>query len=332
MESVRTRDVERQLAALAALLARRRVAVLTGAGCSTESGIPDYRGAGRPRRSTPLLYQVFLRDPAARRRYWARSLVGWPRVAKARPNAAHRALARLEREGLVRGLVTQNVDGLHGAAGSRRVVELHGDLARVRCVGCDRRESRAAVQRRLLALNPGFGPAPAARIRAAPDGDAAEVHEAAEGRAPDVRAAPDGDAEIDEGALASFRTVSCRRCGGVLKPDVVFFGENVPRERVEAARRVVDRADALLVVGSSLAVHSGFRFVRQARANGVPVAIVNLGATRGDALARLRVEGRAGRVLPAVADRLLGTGAFGWRPRLSGEAPAVDGPGRASRS
>jgi NAD+-dependent protein deacetylase sirtuin 4 len=273
-------DAGGTLDALCALARGRRVVALTGAGCSTESGIPDYRGEGtRERARNPIQHREFVRDPEARRRYWARSVIGWPKVARARPNPGHRALAALEEAGALAGVITQNVDGLHGAAGSRRVIELHGALARVRCRGCDAIEARAALQRRLLADNPGW-----------------------EARA--AEAAPDGDAELPSALVARFRVVDCAGCGGVLQPDVVFFGASVPRPVVDAAWRLLDEAEALLVVGTSLAVFSGYRFVRRAAERALPIAIVNLGATRGDPLARLRVEARAGAALPALAARL----------------------------
>jgi NAD+-dependent protein deacetylase sirtuin 4 len=276
--------------ALVRLLRERRVVVLSGAGCSTESGIPDYRGPGRRNRSrTPMLYQEFVRDPEARVRYWSRSAVGWPRFARARPNEAHRALARLEEAGLVRGVITQNVDGLHQAAGSRAVVELHGALARVRCLDCGTPESRTAVQARLGALNPDH-------LRGA-------------ALAPG-RLAPDGDAEVGADATGRFRVPACLPCGGILKPDVVFFGENVPRDRLAEAWRVFEGAEALLVAGSSLTVYSGRRFVLRAAREGRPVAIVNLGPTRGDEEAALKLEGRLGEALPRLADALsCGSGA-----------------------
>lgn len=266
------------LDALADLLRGRRVAVLSGAGCSTESGIPDYRGPETRRRArNPVQYQAFMTDPGARVRYWARSTVGWPRFRQARPNAGHAALAHLEAAGVVYGVVTQNVDRLHQAAGSRRVVELHGALAEVRCLTCGALSSREAHQRRLAALNPGWAPRTA-------------------------ELAPDGDAEL--GDVAGFLVPACRDCGGVLKPNVVFFGESVPRATVEAAYALVAEADVLLVVGSSLAVYSGYRFVRWAAQAARPVAIVTLGATRGDALATLRVEARLGEALPRLAAAL----------------------------
>ncbi len=266
--------------ALVALIQGRRVAVLSGAGISTESGIPDYRGAETRRRArSPIQYQAFVTEPAARARYWARSTIGWPRLSQAQPNAGHRALARLEAAGLVSGIITQNVDRLHHAAGSRRVVELHGALAEVDCLNCNARETRAALQQRLLDLNPDRSTRPA-------------------------ELAPDGDAELAEAAERAFRAPACRHCGGVLKPAVVFFGEHVPRERVAAAWQVFAEAEVLLVVGSSLAVYSGYRFVLKAAKEALPIAIVNLGPTRGDALARVRIAKRLGVVLPELAAAL----------------------------
>ena len=263
------------LETLTELLTRGRFVALTGAGISTESGIPDYRGpTTRERARNPIQHRQFVESSAARQRYWARSVVGWPKMAAARPNAGHHALAELERRGHLSGVITQNVDGLHHAAGSRTVVELHGALARVRCLGCDTVEPRSEVQARLLQENPGFSPEDAAM-------------------------APDGDAEL--GGVDDFRVVDCRACGGVLKPDVVFFGGSVPRPVVDDAFALLDTADALLVVGSSLAVFSGYRFVRRARERNIPVALVNLGPTRADGEATLRVEGRAGEVLAALA-------------------------------
>jgi NAD-dependent SIR2 family protein deacetylase len=267
---------------LTEVLAGRRVAVLTGAGCSTESGIPDYRGDGRPVARAPIVHDAFVRSAHVRRRYWARAMVGWPRFAAARPNAAHAALAALEEAGVVAGIVTQNVDRLHQAAGSRRVVELHGALADVRCLACDAGEPRAEVQRRLCDANPGW------------------IERAAAAQA------PDGDAELPPDDLASFVVVGCRRCGGALMPRVVFFGGTVPRPTVDSAFALVDGAEALLVVGSSLAVYSGFRFVRRAAERGLPIAIVNLGPTRGDDLGAIRVAERAGALLPRLAAVLAG--------------------------
>jgi NAD+-dependent protein deacetylase sirtuin 4 len=270
---------------LAALLAGRRVVVLTGAGCSTESGIPDYRGNGRPVRRPPIVHDAFVRSAHVRRRYWARATLGWPRLEAARPNGAHAALAALETAGVVAGVVTQNVDGLHQAAGSRTVIELHGALADVRCLDCQEIQPRREVQHRLLAANAGWLDRAAAL---APDGDAEPV------------LAVDALHEAE----ASFVVVGCRSCGGTLMPRVVFFGGTVPRATVESAFALCDQAQALLVVGSSLAVYSGFRFVRRAAEHGVPIAIVNLGPTRADDLSALRVAARAGTLLPRLAARL----------------------------
>ncbi|HEX8699383.1 MAG TPA: NAD-dependent protein deacetylase [Myxococcaceae bacterium] len=268
------------LGALVELLRGRRIAVLTGAGCSTESGIPDYRGPGtRARARNPIQHMEFLNRPEVRARYWARSLIGWPRFSVAQPNAAHHALADMERNGNVLGLITQNVDRLHHAAGSTRIIELHGALAEVRCLSCEGREPRAALQERLLALNPDF-----------------LQHQ--------VELRPDGDAELPVEAVRAFRVADCLRCGGPLKPDVVFFGDNVPRPTVEAAFSMLEEADALLVAGSSLAVFSGYRFVLRASERHMPIALLNIGESRGDALADVRVEARVGEVLPQLAAAL----------------------------
>ena len=263
------------------LLRGRRAVVLAGAGCSTESGIPDYRGPdAKPR--APIQYQEFVRSEAARVRYWARSAVGWPRFSAAQPNAGHYALAELEDAGVVQGIITQNVDGLHHAAGSRRVVELHGSLASVRCLGCGRMEARDGWQARLLSMNADW----ARRLSV------------------EVEQAPDGDAELPAWAMESFHVPACDGCGGVIKPDVVFFGENVPREWVEDAWRLFGQAEVLLVAGSSLTVYSGRRFIYRAQQDGVPIAIVNLGPTRADEAAAAKVEGRLGTVLPRLAEAL----------------------------
>jgi len=268
------------LGPLVQLLRGRRIVALTGAGCSTESGIPDYRGPGtRARARNPIQHMEFLKRPEVRARYWARSLIGWPRFSVARPNAAHQALADMERTGHVLGLITQNVDRLHHAAGSTRVIELHGALAEVRCLSCESREPRAALQQRLLALNPDF------------------VQRQVELR-------PDGDAELPVEAVQSFRVADCLRCSGPLKPDVVFFGDNVPRPTVEAAFAMLEEADALLVVGSSLAVFSGYRFVLRASERHMPIGMLNIGESRGDALADVRVQARVGEVLPQLAAAL----------------------------
>ncbi len=244
----------------------RRLFVLTGAGCSTGSGIPDYRDAdGQWKRAQPVTFQAFMGGEKTRRRYWARSLVGWRRIRRARPNDAHHALARLETKGGIELILTQNVDRLHQAAGSARVIDLHGRIDLVRCMDCKRRSPREELQDELGRLNADWL-----------DLDATE--------------APDGDADLEEADFSSFVVPSCRRCGGVLKPDVVFFGENVPRDRVDAASRRLEEADAMLIVGSSLMVYSGFRFVERAASAGKPVAAVNLGRTRADALLTLKRE------------------------------------------
>lgn len=267
--------------ALAALhrwiAARRSVFVLTGAGCSTASGIPDYRDEqGAWKRRPPVMIQAFRAEDATYRRYWARAYAGWPRFTAAEPGGAHHALAAWERAGSLARLVTQNVDGLHQRAGSRAVLDLHGRLDDVICLGCGRRTTRAAVQDAMAASNARW--------------DAASLP------------APDGDADIEAAAVEAFHAPRCDGCGGLLKPDVVFFGENVPRARYEDAREALARADALLVAGSSLMVYSGFRFVRQAHEMGLPIAIVNRGRTRGDEFAQLKVEGDVGTVLTEVID------------------------------
>jgi NAD-dependent SIR2 family protein deacetylase len=250
----------------------RRVFVLTGAGCSTASGIPDYRDErGEWKRKPPVMYQAFRSQDATYRRYWARAFAGWTRFTAAEPSAAHHALAAWERGGSLSRLVTQNVDGLHQRAGSRAVIDLHGRLDVVLCLGCGERTPRADVQDAMAASNPEW--------------NAAAV------------AAPDGDADIDAALIEQFNAPRCPSCGGLLKPDVVFFGENVPDARYEQARTALEAADALLVVGSSLMVYSGFRFVRQAHEAGLPIAIVNRGHTRGDELAALKVEGDVGAIL-----------------------------------
>jgi NAD-dependent SIR2 family protein deacetylase len=263
------------------VLAGRPLVALTGAGLSTDSGIPDYRGPGSPRR-TPMTYQEFVSGEEPRRRYWARSHVGWTRMAHAAPNDGHRALATLERAGTLGGLITQNVDGLHSDAGSREVIDLHGRIADVVCLDCATVSPRELLAARLAALNPGF----------------------TEAAGPAVER-PDGDAELPDEVVSGFRVAPCSVCGGVLKPDVVFFGENVPRERVAAAYAMVDAlvptGGALLVAGSSLTVMSGLRFVRHAHRHGVPVVIVNRGPTRGDALAEVLVDAGCSEVLAALA-------------------------------
>ncbi|SEK49752.1 NAD-dependent protein deacetylase, SIR2 family [Blastococcus sp. DSM 46786] len=270
------------LSELTGLIAGGGALVLSGAGLSTDSGIPDYRGAtGSLRRHTPMTYQTFTRDPRGRHRYWARSFVGWRQIAEARPNPGHRAVAALQRTGAVADVITQNVDGLHQAGGARDVLELHGGLDRTVCLACGDVASRAALDVRLRTANPGFRPEPTDEVN------------------------PDGDVELPEEALDGFVMVDCLACGrGPLKPDVVFFGETVPRNRVDACFALVDEARALLVLGSSLTVMSGYRFVIRAAKCGIPVAIVNSGPTRGDAKASLKVDAPLGVVLPELARRL----------------------------
>ncbi|MDA0564139.1 NAD-dependent protein deacetylase [Streptomonospora sp. S1-112] len=262
--------------AVRAVLGDGPVVALTGAGVSTDSGIPDYRGPDSPPR-TPMTYQQFVGDPGFRRHYWARNHVGWRHVHRTRPNDGHRALADLEAAGVVSGVITQNVDTLHDAAGSRRVIDLHGRYDRVVCLSCAEVTTRAALAERLTALNPDFT-------------DGVE----------DVETAPDADAVL--ASTEGFRVADCAACGGVLKPDIVYFGENVPKARVHEAYALVDAASAVLVAGSSLTVLSGRRFVKRAAEQGKPVVIVNRGPTRGDALAALKVEEGCSPVLRALAD------------------------------
>jgi NAD-dependent SIR2 family protein deacetylase len=244
----------------------RRLFLLTGAGCSTESGIPDYRDAeGSWKRAQPVMFRAFMTEPQTRQRYWARSLIGWRRFGHARPNATHHALARLDKNGRVERLVTQNVDRLHQAAGSTKVIDLHGRLDIVLCMACDARIAREDLQNELLRLNPDWE-----RL--------------------DARDAPDGDADLESRDFSTFNVPPCERCGGILKPDVVFFGESVPKDRVDTAMLHVEQADAMLVVGSSLMVYSGYRFVEAAARHGKPIAAVNLGRTRADDLLTLKVE------------------------------------------
>jgi NAD-dependent SIR2 family protein deacetylase len=246
--------------------AHARLFVITGAGCSTDSGIPDYRDTnGDWKRAQPVNYQAFIGDHATRQRYWARSLIGWQSFGRARPNAAHRALVRLEQRGKMALLLTQNVDRLHQAAGSQHVIDLHGRLDQVRCLACELRLPREDFQSMLIERNAGWS------VLDAPD-------------------APDGDADLDGRDFSRFDVPPCPRCGGMLKPDVVFFGENIPRERVTVAMHALEIADAVLVVGSSLMVFSGYRFVHAAARAGKPVAAVNLGRTRADALLNLKIE------------------------------------------
>jgi NAD-dependent SIR2 family protein deacetylase len=266
---------------LVSALAGQRLTVLTGAGLSTDSGIPDYRGPDSPP-SNPMTIRQFTSDPGYRQRYWARNHVGWRHMHATLPNAGHRALAELERAGTVLGVITQNVDLLHTKAGSRRVVNLHGTYAHVVCLACGFGMPRSELAEELETLNPGF----------------TERAEAVGG----IAVAPDADAWVHE--TDSFRFVDCHRCGGLLKPDIVYFGESVPKPRVDAAYALVDEADALLIAGSSLTVFSGFRFVRHAAAQGKTVAIVNRGHTRGDDLATVKVDGGCSELLVLLADEL----------------------------
>jgi NAD-dependent SIR2 family protein deacetylase len=266
---------------LVAVLSGRRVVALTGAGISTDSGIPDYRGPDSPP-SNPMTIGQFTSDPLFRQRYWARNHVGWRHMDDTLPNAGHRALTTLECAGAVHGVITQNVDLLHTKAGSRNVVDLHGNYAQVACLSCGLTTTRARLAQQLEALNPGF----------------IESAEAVGGLA----VAPDADAVIAD--TASFRYLDCERCGGMLKPDIVYFGESVPKDLVTQAYSLIDRADALLVAGSSLTVFSGYRFVRHAAAVGIPVAIVNRGPTRGDELAAVKVDGGCSELLALLADEL----------------------------
>ena len=260
----------------------RRLFVLTGAGCSTGSGIPDYRDAqGRWKRSPPMTWQIFSANPSSRQRYWARSFAGWPTFASATVNGAHLALTELQRQGRLAGLVTQNVDGLHQSAGSDPVIDLHGRLDRIRCIDCGGRWPRAAYQQRLARANPGWAGHPSA-------------------------IAPDGDADLDDRHLAGFVVPGCADCGGTLRPDVVFFGETVPREVVDRAFALLEQSDAMLIVGSSLTVHSGYRFARRAAELGIPLAAVNRGVTRADPLLDFRVDSDAGEALMGALRRLPG--------------------------
>jgi NAD-dependent deacetylase sirtuin 4 len=275
-------DLQTVLDPLASLLRGRRWVALTGAGCSTESGIPDYRGVGargRPRSS--IQGPEFRRSAALRQRYWARAALGWDRIRSAAPNPGHLALARLEASGSLQGVVTQNVDRLHHAAGSRNVIELHGALAEVRCLACAAIHPRDEVQARLLEANRGWLDR-------------------------DVQFAPDGDADLPDGALEGFVVVGCPTCGGVLQPNVVFFGDSVPRPVVERSFAMVEQAEVMLVAGTSLAVFSGYRFLLRAVERGIPIAIVNLGPVRGEERAALKIEATTATVLPRLADAVAG--------------------------
>lgn len=269
---------------IVALLAGRRLAVLTGAGISTDSGIPDYRGPDSPP-ANPMTIRQFISSRDYRRRYWARNHLGWRHMAGREPNAGHRALAALERAGVVNGVITQNVDLLHTKAGSRTVINLHGTYDRVVCLDCAHRMSRTELAELLEAANPGF----------------TERAEKLGGLA----VAPDADAVVSD--TESFTFIDCPACGGMLKPDIVYFGESVAKEIVQQAYSLVEQSEALLVAGSSLTVFSGYRFVRHAAALGIPVAIVNRGQTRGDDLATVKVDAGCSPILTLLAEELIGS-------------------------
>lgn len=266
------------------MLSGLRLAVLTGAGLSTDSGIPDYRGPGSPPRK-PMTYQEFTRDASNRQRYWARNHIGWSHLRHADPNEGHAAIARMEQRGLLTGLITQNVDRLHEDAGSINVVDLHGRYDRVVCLDCHREYTRTLLAGMLTELNPTF-------LEKALVADVVEI-------------APDADATVeDDGLISTFVVAVCPACGGVLKPDFVYFGENVPKDRVERSYAMVDEAEALLVAGSSLTVMSGLRFVRHAAKEQKPVVIINRGETRGDDRATLKLHSGVTESLSWLADRL----------------------------
>jgi NAD-dependent SIR2 family protein deacetylase len=274
-------DLSPELGELAAMVSHRGVAVLSGAGISTQSGIPDYRGpsGAAMRKHAPMTFQTFTRDPIARRRYWARGFLGWRQIENAKPNPGHLAIAALERAGFVSGVITQNVDGLHSEAGSVRAIDLHGRLDRVVCLDCRVVVPRVDVHDRIRAAN-------------------------SEWRAVATAINPDGDVDVPEDQLDEFVVVDCASCGGVLKPDVVYFGEQVPTDRVAAAFDLMESATALMVLGSSLQVYSGRRFVMRASARGIPVAIVNDGETKADDLATIRIHGELSQVLGLVVGQV----------------------------
>lgn len=265
------------LDAVARLLRGKLAAVLTGAGLSTDSGIPDYRGNGAPRRA-PMTFQTFVSDEGARKRYWAGSHLGWRQFRAAEPNLGHRSLVRLEESGVIRGVITQNVDGLHTRAGSRHVVDLHGSMDRVVCLSCGQAFGRDSVGARLEAANPML--------------DTSEA----------VRNAPDGDAEVTD--IEGFTVPACTVCGGILKPNVVFFGELVPTEKFTEASALVQSADVLIVAGSSLAVNSGIRLVEQARRRKLPIVVINRGVTKGDGRALVKLDAGTSETLAGLAARL----------------------------
>lgn len=266
---------------LVSQMAGRRLVALTGAGISTSSGIPDYRGPqSQKKKRNPIQYKEFVSSEEARARYWARSSLGWPKFTQAQANPGHEALATLEQVGYLNGIITQNVDRLHQQAGSQRVVELHGALEEVRCLECGTMEARSHLQTRLMDLNPGWEASPQSY-------------------------APDGDADIAASQTRDFQIPPCLSCGGVLKPNVVFFGENVARSIVDQAWALVDEAEVLVVLGSSLTVFSGYRFVREADQRGIPVIIINQGETRGDPHASLKIEADVNTLLPQLVQSLL---------------------------
>ena len=256
-----------------AALNGKALAVLTGAGISTDSGIPDYRGQGKVARH-PMTFDNFMGSPEARVRYWARSFVGWSRISDAEPNEGHRALAEAERLGRIELLITQNVDQLHQRAGSKKVIDLHGRLDLVKCMSCGFTFTRVEMDELLQGLNPLIS------------------------KDPEIEFSPDGDAEIE--AVAGFVVPGCPKCNGVLKPDVVFFGENVPTDRVERSAAAIERADALLVVGTSLAVNSGYRFAKMAAKAEKPIVVINIGPTKADDLATAKVEASSSLALPLL--------------------------------
>ncbi len=272
-------EFEARLDQAAEILRGRRVAVLTGAGVSTDSGIPDYRGEGAPVRS-PMTFSQFLNDAEYRKRYWAGSQLGWQRFDAARPNDGHRALAGLELDGYVNGVITQNVDGLHQRAGSLRVVDLHGTMDRVRCLRCGQLYARTDIAARIVAMNPWLSEP--SSLELGPDGDVAVA------------------------STERFEVPECSTCGGTLKPDIVFFGEFIPREKFVEASALVQRADALLVAGSSLVVNSGIRLLDHATRRHIPVVIVNRGVTKGDPRATLKIDGGTTEALTGLHSRLLG--------------------------
>jgi len=267
------------LTAAAEIIGRGRVVVLSGAGLSTESGIPDYRGPGGAysRNHTPITYQLFRDDPRGRHRYWARSYIGWPMMRDMQPNTGHLSVAALESAGLVTGVITQNVDSLHHKAGSSAVIDLHGRLDTVMCMGCGLRGSRVALHDRIASMNAGW------------EGAATRIN-------------PDGDVDLPETSVDAFVMVDCTACGGPLKPDVVYFGESVPPARVTDSYAMVDSASSLLVLGSSLHVYSGRRFVTHAHKLELPIIIVNQGETKADDLASVRINAALGETLTALTD------------------------------